>query len=117
VLYKGKGKTNEDIFAMYQGKYPVVKPFSVYNTLRDIFLEPIIAKREEAARIAGYELGKKDTVEPGMSNSQNRGEREIIDVDDSILDEPYTNESQAAYETRMDKFLAKTRSSITGKTK
>jgi hypothetical protein len=117
VLYKGKGKTNEDVFAMYQGKYPVVKPFSVYNTLRDIFLEPIIAKREEAARITGYELGKKDTVEPGMSNSMNRGEREIIDVDESILDEADTNESKEAYTSRMDKFLSKTRANIIGKAK
>ena len=116
IFYRGKGKTNEDVFAMYNGKYPVVKPFSVYNTLRDFFLDSIIAKREEAARIEGYELGKKDTVEPGMSNSLNPGEREIIDVADNlgILDEPYTNESKEAYESRMDKFLANTRNKVLG---
>jgi hypothetical protein len=119
IFYKGKGKTNEDVFAMYNGKYPIVKPFSVYNTLRDFFLDPIISKREEAARIEGYELGKKDTIEPGMSNSKNPGEREIIDVadDTSILDEPFTNESQAAYTSRMDKFLDNTRNKIVGKKK
>jgi hypothetical protein len=118
VLYKGKNP-NDDVFSMYRNKYPIVKPGAILNSLTNIFLDSIIAKREEAARIEGYEFGKKDTVEPGMSNSSNPGEREIIDVadDESILDESYTNETKDAYEARIDKWLNNTRNKVLGKRK
>jgi len=101
------GKVNPDVITMMDGNIPIVKPMSVFNQLKEIFEDDIIAYHAEIARAEGYQAGRKAIIEPSMSNSPGSGKIDITD-DANVL------ENDDATLEQLDKLLNKTKASIIG---
>ncbi len=111
VLYDEKKKPNETVMTFMDGQYPIIKPMAVFNTLKDIFIDQIIQRREEIARIEGFKHGKDNVIEPSLSVAPGMGNRDSIEIDESILDQDDPEIKQ------LDSFLDKVKNSIRGKRK
>jgi hypothetical protein len=93
VLYNEKGQPNEQVIAFMDNKYPVVKPMTVFNTLKDLFFDSILDVYSERARKDGFNTGKEAIVEPSLSESNlsrnaetTLTEEEMLEDDDTPLE-------------------------------
>lgn len=86
-LYDEKNRPNEEVLTFYDNKYPIVKPYGIFNALKDYYTDLIILKREEAARKQGYDLGLKNADEPSLSDSDITGKRDEIIVNEDVFDD------------------------------
>jgi len=90
VIFKdGKtDKPNDVVLTFMDGEIPVVKPLGVYQTLMDINMEKIIAKREAIARRQGFEKGLDNQEDPSLSDSPTRtDQRDKVEIDIEDFDD------------------------------
>lgn len=87
ILYKDKDHTNDDVLTFMDDKYPIIKPESVFNKLKDLFEDAVLMKREEAAREEGYKLGQNAQIEPSLSESEFAGQKDEIVISDDVFDD------------------------------
>lgn len=107
VLFDEKGNPKDDIFTFVDNVIPVVKPFSIYNTLVNANMDQIIALREAAARKEAYRKGIDDQPDPSLSdNQQNPGQRDEITINENSFDDDSLTPEQH------DSLLAKLKNSI-----
>jgi hypothetical protein len=88
LLFDAKGNPNPNVFTFVDNVIPVVKPMSVFNALRDLHFDNIIALREAAARKEAYRKGIDDQPDPSLSDYQQQpGQRDEIEIDDKSFDD------------------------------
>ena len=114
LLFDEKGVPNPEIFTFVDNVIPVVKPFSLYNSLLNKNLDQIISLREAAARKEAYRKGIDDQPDPSLSdNSQNPGQRDEIKIDDLSFDDESMSMDQ--HENLLQRIKAKVISDSKGK--